>query len=199
MRNTGRCRELLTPNAKIILENCSHILNRKTRYSIIAVWKDDVLVNIDSQIPNKVVFDAFNQGDISSFPDFSHIKRESTFKNSRFDMFFENGNEEGFIEVKGVTLEKDGVAMFPDAPTIRGTKHVLEMISAVKEGYIGVIFFLIQMKGPHIFKLNSEMDPKFAEAIKLAYENNVDIIAYDSIVSTNNIILGDKIEVDLQI
>ena len=154
---------------------------------------------MDSQIPNKVVFDALNEGVVSSFPNLSKLKRESTFKNSRFDLFFENGREKGFIEVKGVTLEKDGIAMFPDAPTGRGRKHVLEMIDAVKEGYSGAIFFLVQMKGPHIFKLNSEMDPEFSEAVKLAYKNGVDIIAYDSIVSTNDIVIGDKLEVDLAI
>lgn len=199
VRNTGRCRELLTPYAKILLEDCSHNLNRKTRYSIVAVWKEDVLVNIDSQIPNQVVFDAIKGGAIPSFQNISKVKRESSFKNSRFDMSFENGNEKGFIEVKGVTLEKEGVAMFPDAPTTRGTKHVLEMIEAVKEGYTGAIFFLIQMKDTHVFKLNSQMDPKFSEAIKLAYRNNVDIIAYDSIVSTNDIVIGDKIEIDLKL
>ena len=199
VRNTGRCRELLIPYAKVLMEDCSHNKNRKTRYSIVAVWKKDVLINMDSQIPNKVVFDALNEGEISSFPNLSKIKRESTFRNSRFDIFFKSGSEKGFIEIKGVTLEKDGVAMFPDAPTDRGRKHVLEMIDAVKEGYSGAIFFLVQMKGPHIFRLNSEMDPKFSEAVKLAYKNNVDIIAYDSIVSTNDIVIGDKLEVDLAI
>ena len=199
VRNTGRCRELLIPYAKVLMEDCSHNKNRKTRYSIVAVWKKDVLINMDSQIPNKVVFDALNEGEISSFPNPSKIKRESTFRNSRFDIFFESGSEKGFIEVKGVTLEKNGVAMFPDAPTDRGRKHVLEMIDAVKEGYLGAIFFLVQMKGPHIFRLNSEMDPKFSEVVKLAYKNNVDIIAYDSIVSTNDIIIGDKLEIDLEI
>lgn len=199
VRNTGRCRELLIPYAKIILEDCSHILNRKTKYSIIAVWKDHMLVNMDSQIPNKVVFDALKQREISDLSYLSNIKRESTFKNSRFDIYFEENDKKAFMEIKGVTLEKEGVAMFPDAPTSRGTKHVLEMIEAASEGYGAYIFFLIQMKGPHIFKLNTEIDPKFSQAIRLASKSGVSIIAYDSIVSTNDIILGDRIEIDLEL
>lgn len=198
VRNTGRCRELLIPNSKILLEDCSHNLNRKTRYSIIAVWKGDMLINIDSQIPNKVVFDALNEGNINSLTNLSNLKREISFKNSRFDMFFESQNEKTFLEVKGVTLEDDGVAMFPDAPTERGRKHALEMIEAVKEGYRGIIIFIIQMKGPHLFKLNWKMDPKFSQAIKLGSENGVDILAYDSLVTKDNIVIGNKLEIDLE-
>lgn len=197
VKNTGRCKELLLPKAKILLEDCSHNLNRKTKYSVIAVWKDNMLVNMDSQVSNKVVFDALENGKVTDIPHISNIKREVTFGKSRFDIYFEDKDEKGFIEVKGVTLEKDGVSMFPDAPTARGTKHVLEMIEAVKEGYKGVIFFLIQMKGPKLFRLNWEMDPKFSDAVKLASENGVEIIAYDSIVSPDGISIGNKIKIDL--
>lgn len=197
VKNTGRCKELLTPKAKIILEDCSHNKNRKTKYSIIAVWKDNMLVNMDSQVPNKVVFDAVKQGKIHNLYHISNIKREVTFGNSRFDIYFENDNKKGFIEVKGATLEKDGISMFPDAPTDRGTKHVLEMIEAVKNNYRGIIFFLIQMKGPHQFKLNWKMDPKFSEAVKYASENGVEVVAYDSVVTPNSISIGSKIEINL--
>lgn len=197
VKNTGRCKELLIPGTKIILEDCSHNKKRKTKYSIISVWKDNILVNMDSQVPNKVVFDAVKQNKIHNISHISHIKREVTFDKSRFDIFFENENKKGFIEIKGVTLEKNGISMFPDAPTDRGTKHVLEMIKAVNEGYRGIIFFLIQMKGPYLFKLNWKMDPKFSQAIKLASENGVEIMAYDSIVSPNSISIGNKIEIDL--
>ena len=197
VKNTGRCRELLKPGVKVVLEDCSHNLNRKTKYSLIAVWKDEMLVNMDSQVPNRVVFDAINENKIKGFENLDLLKREVTFGNSRFDMYFEDGDEKGFIEVKGVTLENDGISMFPDAPTERGSKHVLEMIEAVKEGYKGVIFFLIQMKGPKEFRLNWKMDEKFAQAIKLASENGVEIIAYDSIVSDNGIYINKPIEIDL--
>lgn len=198
VRNTGRCRELLIPGAKVILEDCSHNLNRKTRYSLTAVWKGDMLVNMDSQIPNHVVFQAIQEGKINGFEDLTHIKREVVFGKSRFDIYFETRQEKGFIEVKGVTLEDKGVSMFPDAPTIRGAKHVLEMIDAVQEGYRGIILFLIQMKGPNIFRPNWKMDKSFSDAVKLAAEQGVEVLAYDSIVSANDIYLNRQIEIDFR-
>lgn len=197
VKNTGRCKELLLPGAKVILEDCSNNPNRKTKYSLIAVWKENMLVNMDSQVPNKVVFDAINENKVENLKNLTHLKREVTFGNSRFDMYFESKNEKGFIEVKGVTLENEEISMFPDAPTERGTKHVLEMIEAVNQGYRGIIFFLIQMKGPQVFRLNWEMDKLFSEAVKLASENGVEIIAYDSIVNNNGIYIDKPIEIDL--
>ena len=197
VKNTGRCKELLQPGAKIILEDCSHNLNRKTKYSLIAVWKGDILVNMDSQVPNKVVFDAISENKIKGYENLDFLKREVTYGNSRFDMYFEKGDEKGFIEVKGVTLENDGISMFPDAPTERGTKHVLEMIQAVKDGYKGAIFFLIQIKEIKEFRLNWDMDENFSQAIKLASENGVDIIAYDSIVKDNEIYINKPVKIDL--
>ncbi|NLM03651.1 MAG: DNA/RNA nuclease SfsA [Clostridiales bacterium] len=198
VKNTGRCRELLIPGAKVILEDCSHNLNRKTKYSLIAVWKDNMLVNMDSQVPNYVVFHGMEKGLIKGFENVDNIKREVSFKNSRFDIYFEDSGKKGFMEVKGVTLENHGIAMFPDAPTVRGARHVLEMIEAVEEGYKGCIFFLIQMKGPKIFKLNWKMDKDFSQAVKLASEKGVDILAYDSIVTENNIYINQQIPVQLE-
>lgn len=196
VRNTGRCRELLLPGAKVILEDCSHNKTRKTKYSLIAVWKGDMLVNMDSQVPNQVVFQSIKDNQIEGFEDVSFIKREVVYGKSRFDIYFESGNKKGFIEVKGVTLEEDGLAMFPDAPTERGTKHVLEMIDAVENSYRGIILFLIQMKGPKLFRTNWEMDKKFSQALKLANEKGVEILAYDSIVTENSIHLDKQIKVD---
>lgn len=197
VKNTGRCKELLLPGVKVILEDCSNNPNRKTKYSLIAVWKQNMLVNMDSQVPNEVVFNALKENKIQELKNLRYLKREVTFNNSRFDIYFEDEKQKGFIEVKGVTLENNHISMFPDAPTERGAKHVLEMIEAVNQGYKGTIFFLIQMKGPQSFKLNSEMDRKFSEAIKLASENGVKILAYDSIVNNNSIQIGKSIEVDL--
>jgi len=197
VKNTGRCKELLLPGAKVILEDCSNNPNRKTKYSLIAVLKENMLINMDSQIPNAVVFEALNEKKIKEIKDLTYLKREVTFGKSRYDIYFEAKGDKGFMEVKGVTLESNGICMFPDAPTERGTKHVLEMIDAVKEGYRGIIFFLIQMKGPKIFRLNWHMDRAFAEAIKLASENGVEILAYDSIVENNSIYLDKKIKIDL--
>ena len=197
VKNTGRCKELLIPGAKVVLEDCSHIKDRKTKYSLIAVWKGNMLVNMDSQVPNRVVFEALKENKIEGLEDLIHIEREVTYGNSRYDIYFESKKEKGFIEVKGVTLEIDGISMFPDAPTERGRKHVLELIEAVKDGYKGVVLFLIQMKGPRKFRPNWEMDGKFSQAVRLAYENGVNILAYDSIVTENNITLGEKRKVDL--
>lgn len=197
VRNTGRCKELLIPGAKVILEDCSHNLNRKTKYSLIAVWKGDMLVNMDSQIPNEAVFRALQENRIQELENLLHVKREVTFGKSRFDIYFESENEKGFIEVKGVTLEDNQVAMFPDAPTERGRKHVLEMIEVVKQGYRGIIFFLIQMKGPKIFRPNYEMDKFFSEAIKLASKNGVEILVYDSIVNNDGIYVDKLVNKEL--
>lgn len=199
VRNTGRCKELLVPNAKVILEDCSHNINRKTKYSLIAVWKGNMLVNMDSQIPNAAVFKAINENKILGLEDLSHIKREVIFGKSRFDIYFESETEKGFIEIKGVTLEDNNTAMFPDAPTERGAKHVLEMIEVVKQGYRGIIFFLIQMKGPDIFRPNYEMDKNFSDALKLASENGVEILVYDSIIKNDEIIVDKLVNMDLLI
>lgn len=197
VRNTGRCRELLVPGAKVILEDCRNNPNRKTKYSLISVYKGDTLINMDSQIPNAVVFEALKNNQIPEFQNLTYIKREVTHGNSRYDIYFEKEINKGFIEVKGVTLESNGIARFPDAPTERGRKHVLEMIQAVKEDYIGVIFFLIQMENPKEFRLNWKMDEKFSSAVNLAMKNGVEILAYDSIVNKNRISIGQRIKIDL--
>jgi len=197
VKNTGRCKELLVPGAKVILEDCLHHKNRKTRYSLIAVWKGHMLVNMDSQVPNDVVFEALKEGKIEGLEDLTLIKREVAFGNSRYDIYFESKNEKGFIEVKGVTLEINGISMFPDAPTERGTRHILELTEAVKEGYKGVVLFLIQMKGPTVFQPNWEMDISFSQAIRFAYDNGVNVLAYDSIVTENSIVLGKQVKIDL--
>lgn len=197
VRNTGRCKEILVPGAKVILEDCSHNINRKTKYSLIAVWKGDMLVNIDSQIPNEVVFKAIEDKRINGLEDLTFIKREVVYGKSRFDIYFETKENKGFIEVKGVTLENHSIAMFPDAPTQRGAKHALEMIEAVENGYRGIILFLIQMKGPKLFRPNWKMDEIFSEAVKLAYEKGVEILAYDSIITSSSISLNKQIEINL--
>lgn len=197
VKNTGRCKELLVPGVKVILEDCSYNPGRKTRYSLIAVWKGDMLVNMDSQVPNAVVFEALKEGKIRGFEDISYLKREVTFGKSRYDIYFESKNQKGFIEIKGVTLESNDISMFPDAPTERGAKHVLEMIEAVKQGYRGILFFLIQMKGPRAFRLNWQMDRVFSEAVKLASENGVEILAYDSVILDNSIIIDKPVKIEI--
>lgn len=197
VKNTGRCQELLIPGVKVILEDCSHNKNRKTKYSLIAVYKGSKLINMDSQVPNKVIFDALSKGLIEEVQNIKNLKKEKTYKNSRFDIFFEMSDKSSFLEVKGVTLENNGIAMFPDAPTKRGTKHILEMIDALNNGYGAFILFLIQMKGPKVFRPNWNTDPDFSRALLKAKEAGVEILVYDSIVKENSISIGSPVTLDL--
>ena len=168
VKNTGRCREILTSGTKVYLEE-SNNPNRKTKYSLISAFKDNMLINIDSQVPNPVVYNAIVNNEIPQLSNIDFLKREVTFGNSRFDLYYEKGKEKGFIEVKGVTLENQGISMFPDAPTERGSKHVYEMIKAVEEGYKGYILFLIQINNIKYFKPHEEMDKEFSNAILSAF------------------------------
>lgn len=194
VKNTGRCREILQEGTLVILEAAKNT-ERKTKYSIIAAYKGDVLINIDSQIPNMVVYHGIQEGKIKEFQDITKLSREFVYGNSRFDLYFETKHQRGFIEVKGVTLENDGIAMFPDAPTQRGCKHIYEMIKAVEEGYAGCIFFLIQMRGVNYLTPHVIRDPEFAKALKLANEKGVTILAYDSVVTEDGITIGTPIRV----
>ncbi|GAB6151622.1 DNA/RNA nuclease SfsA [Desulfosporosinus burensis] len=194
VKNTGRCREILQEGTTVILEEAKSSM-RKTKYSIIAAYKGDVLINIDSQIPNMVVYHGIKDGKIKEIRYVTKLSKEIVYGNSRFDLYFETKDQRGFIEVKGVTLETDGIAMFPDAPTQRGCKHIYEMIKAVEEGYAGFIFFLIQMKGIKYFTPYELRDPGFAKALKLAIEKGVTVLAYDSIVYEDAITIGTPVEV----
>ncbi|MGI6685933.1 MAG: DNA/RNA nuclease SfsA [Bacillota bacterium] len=197
VKNTGRCRELLIPNAQVILEE-SQNPKRKTKFSLIAVYKNGLLVNMDSQAPNRVIWDGIVAERIDEIKGLKVLKREVTFGQSRFDLYFETFNgQKGFVEVKGVTLEEQGIAMFPDAPTLRGTKHVREMIQAVRVGYLGFIIFLVQMKGIKSFTPNRLMDPHFSTALKEAEKQGVKILVYDANVTPHEINLGERIEYSL--
>lgn len=194
VKNTGRCREILQEGTVVLLEESKNP-KRKTIYSIIAAYKGDVLINIDSLVPNMVVYQGIKEGKIEEIHDVTKLSKEMVYGKSRFDLYFEAKEQRGFIEVKGVTLETEGIAMFPDAPTQRGCKHVYEMIKAVEEGYAGFIFFLIQMKGVKYFTPFELRDPEFAKALKLASEKGVKILAYDSMVYEDEIALGAPVEV----
>lgn len=197
IKNTGRLKELLLPGAEVLLEHSDNP-NRKTRFSLIAVAKNGCWVNIDSQAPNVVAFEALKAGKLAEeFGLVEVVKREVTYGDSRFDLYFETGSDKGFIEVKSVTLEENGIAMFPDAPTARGRKHVLELIGAIHEGYTAAILFVIQMKGCRAFTPFREMDAAFADAVCVASRQGVRILAYDSIVKEDEIVLGKKVPVNL--
>lgn len=194
IKNTGRLRELLIPGTEVLLELSGNPL-RKTRFSLIAAAKNGCWVNVDSQAPNAVATEAVRAGRLAELGAVESVKREVRYGASRFDLYFEKDNEKGFIEVKGVTLERDGIAMFPDAPTARGAKHVLEMAEAVREGYTGIILFVVQMQGCRAFSPNRGMDAPFADALSRAARQGVRILAYDSVVKEDELILGAPLPV----
>lgn len=194
VKNTGRCKEILTEGTKIFLQK-SNNPNRKTKYSLISAYKKDMLINIDSQVPNEVVHEAILQNKVPELIDLNYVKREQKYKNSRFDIYFERGTVKGFIEVKGVTLEKDGLSMFPDAPTKRGTKHLEELMDAIANGYEGYLFLLIQMDDIHKFTPNYITDETFAKTLMKANDAGVKILCYNSLVTRNEITIGKKAEV----
>lgn len=195
VKNTGRCRELLVPGAAVYLEK-SAAPGRKTDYDLVAVQKDGKIVNMDSLAPNRAVHEWIASG--KYFKDVTLIKPESFYKDSRFDFYVEAGTRKIYIEVKGVTLEKDRTALFPDAPSERALKHVEELIEAVGEGFEGYVIFVIQMKGPERFMPNREAQPEFADALQRAKEAGVHILAYDCSVSADEIELCEPVEVELQ-
>lgn len=193
VKNTGRCKELLKEGAKVILEEGTNP-KRKTKYSIVAVYKDNLLINMDSQAPNIVAMEALQRGSLEEIGMPDVVKREVTFGNSRFDLYYEKGAKKGFIEVKGVTLEKNGVAMFPDAPTQRGTKHVKELVRATKEGFACSVLFVVQMKGMESFQPNKETDDSFAKELKYAMEQGVQILVYECNVTEDSLEITKKIQ-----
>lgn len=198
VKNTGRCREILIPGAAVYLERAEKP-DRKTPYDLIAAEKKTadgtLLINIDSQIPNYCAEEFFKK--TGFFGRDAVIKREVKYGSSRFDLQAVNGDMTAFIEVKGVTLEKDGRVLFPDAPTERGVKHVRELIRAKNEGFGAYIFFVVQMSGVTEFAPNAEMHPEFAAALREAKENGVEILAYDCLVSPDSITIKSPIVVNL--
>lgn len=195
--NTGRCREILKEGCTVLLRKGT-TSNRKTPYDLIAAYKGEILINIDSQIPNKVVEEALKNKKIEKLVKFNNISREKTFGNSRFDFKLQDDDENiYFLEVKGVTLEENGETRFPDAPTERGKKHILELIEIKKLGMSAGIIFLIQLDNVNKFSPNDETDSKFGVALRLAKEKGVDIFAYNCKVTEEEIELLNPVEIVL--
>lgn len=196
--NTGRCREILKEGTKVFLREELNP-NRKTKFDLIAAMKGDILINIDSQIPNKVVNEALQNKKIEKLHKYSKINREKTFGKSRFDfkLSTEDEKEVYYLEVKGVTLEESGHCRFPDAPTERGARHIHELIEAKRQGYGAGILFLIQLDNVNTFSPNDITDPEFGNALRLAKENGVDIMAYNCIVDKNLIELNKVVDIIL--
>lgn len=189
VKNTGRCRELLQQGNKVYLSIADNP-NRKTKYDLIAVEKrreekEPLLVNMDSQIPNDVTEEWLRKGIL--FSKEARVRREVKYGNSRFDFYIEDGERKAFLEVKGVTLEEDGIASFPDAPTERGIKHIRELMQCLQEGYEAYILFVIQMKEITKFRPNDKTHPAFGEALREAQKAGVKIMAVDCLVTADSI------------
>jgi sugar fermentation stimulation protein A len=174
VKNTGRCRELLIPGVTVVLA-VSDSKKRKTAFDLIAVYKGNELINIDSQAPNAVVGEWLMETDF--FGEITHIKPECIYGNSRFDFYIEADGRKIFIEVKGVTLEREGTVLFPDAPTERGVKHLRELAVAKQNGYEAYVLFVIQMQHCSHFEPNRETHPEFADALSQAAAAGVELRA----------------------
>ena len=195
--NTGRCKEILIPGCIVFLREETNP-TRKTPYDLMAVYKGEKLISIDSHIPNKVVDEALKNKKVKGLEKYTNILREKTFGKSRFDFKLSTDEgEEYFLEVKGVTLEDNGYARFPDAPTERGARHLLELVEAKKQGYGAGAMFLIQLEDVNKFSPNDTGDKAFGEALRFAKENGVDIFAYNCIVTEESIEINRPVEIIL--
>lgn len=194
VKNTGRCRELLRPGVTVW---CQHHddSSRKTAWSLITVQKGERLVNLDSQVPNRAAREYLEQGGLGFLPD--RIRPERPFGQSRFDLYYEVGGRKGFLEVKGVTLEEDGVARFPDAPTERGCKHLRELQAAAAQGYEAWVLFVIQMSGVCWFEPNDPRDPAFGAALRQAAHHGVHVRAVTCRVTPDTLEITAPVEVRL--
>jgi len=199
VKNTGRCKELLVSGCKVWFSVSDNPL-RKTKYDLICSEKPrkdlpPLLINLDSQIPNDAAEEWLYAGHL--FSKNAVIKREYTFGSSRFDFYIEDGQRKAFLEVKGVTLEKDGVALFPDAPTERGIKHLKELMECVAQGYEAYVLFVIQMKEISFFTPNDDRHKEFGETLRLAQNSGVKILAMDCIVTPDSMVIDEEIPIVL--
>lgn len=195
VKNTGRCRELLTPGAAVFVQD-SLKPGRKTRWDLIGVRKEDRLINMDSQAPNKTAEEWIRAGNFTE--GVTAVRPEYTYKNSRIDLYVEAGERKILIEVKGVTLEGDGVVRFPDAPSVRAVKHVRELAEAVRDGYEAYVLFVIQMRDVRYFTPNRDTHPEFAEALREAADAGVGVLAYDCQVERDSIAIRKEVPVILE-
>ncbi len=196
VKNTGRCRELLTDQAEVYLDKSDNP-KRSTAYDLVAVKKGSRLINMDSQAPNKAVEEWLLKGGL--FPDIVSVKPESQYHNSRFDFYVETPKDKVFIEVKGVTLEQEDVVLFPDAPSQRAVKHIHELAEAVKAGYRAYIIFVVQMENVKYFTPNRKTHPEFAQALLEASRAGVKVLAWDCLVTPDSMEINRQVPVKLSL
>ncbi|SCY98197.1 DNA/RNA nuclease SfsA [Alkaliphilus peptidifermentans] len=195
--NTGRMKELLVPGARIILRRVNDP-KRKTTLDLLMVYKEDLLVAIDSKLPNSLLDKAFKNREIEGFNQYNQVKREVSFGKSKFDFSLNNTSQNALIEAKCVTLVKDNyLATFPDAPTERGTRHVLELIEAKNQGIRGAVFFIVQREDCNKFTPNVEMDKSFYNAVVMGMERGIEFYAYNCKVAPNYIELMKQLEIEM--
>lgn len=193
VKNTGRCRELLPAGAAVYCADCLSSA-RRTRYDLIAVQKGSRLINMDSQAPNAAAKDWLLSGGLG---DIEKLKPETAFGDSRFDFSFYKDGRLCFLEVKGVTLETDGVCAFPDAPTQRGAKHLRELARLSQQGYGAYVLFVIQMADVTYLHPNDSTDPAFGKALREAAGAGVTVLAYDCHVTPNAMALRKPVDIML--
>lgn len=201
VKNTGRCKELLVSGAKVYLEDNS-VKVRKYAHDLIAVEKGGLLVNMDSQAPNKVVAEGLLDGRIrlDGMGKLVTVKGEKTYGDSRFDFYVvDEFGREGYLEVKGVTLEDNGIASFPDAPTERGVKHVSELVKVKESGMYAGIVFVIQMEGMKVFTPNDTRHKAFGDALRRASALGVEVIALECKVTPDTLETHKTVPVDLNL
>ena len=194
VKNTGRCRELLVPGATVWLEESPNP-NRKTKYDLIAVEKGSRLINMDAQAPNQVFREWAQAGSFRK--GLTLLRPETTYGSSRFDFYWESSEKRGFVEVKGVTLEEDGVVRFPDAPTLRGVKHLEELVKAHQAGYEAAVCFVIQMEDVRWFAPNDVTHPEFGQALRQAAAAGVEVLAMDCAVTPGSLEIRSPVPIRL--
>ena len=193
VKNTGRCRELLPPGAQVWCQQADNPA-RKTRFDLITVLKGDRLINMDSQAPNTAAREWLLGGGLGEI---THLKAETVHGDSRFDFSFDLEGKHCFLEVKGVTLEENGICAFPDAPTDRGSKHLRGLTAALQEGYGAYVLFVIQMADVSFLHPNDQTDPAFGKALREAAAAGVRILAVDCCVTPDAMTIGKAVEVRL--
>lgn len=194
VKNTGRCKELLQKGVTVVLEDCVENTKRKTRYDVIGVYKGERLINIDSQAPNKVVGEYMEQ----LFPDLCSCRPETKYGNSRFDFYVETKAKKMFLEVKGVTLEENGIVRFPDAPTERGIKHIRELEQCLTEGYEAYVIFVVQMEHAVRFEPNWETHAAFGEALLHARQAGVQLLCFNCTVKEDCLQIAAPVPLHLE-
>lgn len=194
VKNTGRCRELLLPGSRVLVQKEQNPL-RKTPYTLIAVYKGNILVNIDSSAPNKALAEWLPQSRCWGVP--TLIKPEAVLGESRLDFYVETTTQSLYIETKGVTLEQDGVALFPDAPTQRGIKHLQELVRCKQAGHGAAVVFVVQMSGVRHFAPNIKTHPAFGPALQQAAAQGVQVMAMDCRVTPESLAIQNPVPVRL--